>query len=64
MFKNGFIFKVVTDNANDNITGQIDGITTTGIYSVVFRNNGSIYYRADVYEGTIINKLKSYIRII
>lgn len=55
MFKNGFTFKV----ANGNITGQIDGITTTGIYSVVFYNNGSAYYRADVYEGTIKNNLKS-----
>lgn len=55
MFKNGFTFKVV----KNNIIGQIDGVTTTGIYSVVFYKNGSIYYRADVYEGTIINNLKS-----
>lgn len=31
MFKNGFTFKVV----KNNIIGQIDGVTTTGIYSVM-----------------------------
>lgn len=54
MYKCGFKFKVT----NKNITGEIDGVSTTGIYSVVFYENGSMYYRADVYESTITNNIK------
>lgn len=54
MFKNGFTFKV----KKNGIIGVIDGVTTTGIYSVAFYENGSFYYRADVYEGTIRDNLE------
>ena len=54
MIKNGFKFKV----KKNGIVGQVDGVTTTGIYSVCFYQNGEMYYRTDVYEGTIINNLK------
>lgn len=54
MYKIGFTFKVV----KNGIVGVIDGVTTTGIYSVVFFENGSLYYRADVHEGTIRDNLK------
>lgn len=54
MYKNGFRFEVT----KNGIIGEIDGVTTTGIYSVCFYENGSMYYRADVYESTITNNLK------
>lgn len=54
MYKIGFSFKV----KKNGIIGTIDGVTTTGIYSVSFFENGSFYYRADVYEGTIRDNLK------
>lgn len=53
MYKNGFTFKV----AKNGIIGVVDGVTTTGIYSVCFYENGSFYYRADVHEGTIKDNL-------
>lgn len=54
MYKNGFRFEVT----KNGIIGEIDGVTTTGIYSVCFYQNGEMYYRADVYESTITNNLK------
>lgn len=54
MYKAGFKFEVV----KNGIIGEIDGVSTTGIYSVCFYRDGSMYYRADVYEGTIRDNLK------
>ena len=54
MYKIGFKFEVV----KNGIIGIIDGVTTTGIYGVAFFEDGSFYFHADVYEGTIINNLK------
>lgn len=54
MFKNGFRFRVV----KNGIIGEIDGVSTTGIYSVCFYEDGKFYYRADVHEGTIADNLK------
>lgn len=54
MYKIGFRFEVT----KNGIIGEVDGVSTTGIYSVCFFENGSFYYRTDVYEGTITNNLK------
>lgn len=54
MYKIGFKFEV----AKNGLIGIIDGVTTTGIYSVSFYENGGLYLRADVYEGTITDNLK------
>ena len=54
MYKNGFKFQVT----KNGIIGEIDGITTNGIYSVCFYKNNEMYYRADVHEGTIKNNLE------
>jgi len=54
MYKCGFKFEVVK---NGNI-GVIDGVSTTGIYSVVFYKDGEVYLRAGVEEGTIRENLK------
>ena len=55
MFKNGFRFEI-TKNGN---IGEITGVSTTGIYSVVFFDKYGMYLRADVTEGTIRNKLEA-----
>lgn len=52
--KNGFTFKVV----GENITGEVDGLTRENIWSVVFRENGRMFARYDVYESTIKNNLE------
>jgi hypothetical protein len=54
MYKNGFRFEVV----KNGIIGEINGVTTTGIYNVCFFEDGQLYYTADVYEGTIRDNLK------
>lgn len=54
MYKNGFEFEVV----KNGIIGIIDGVSTTGIYSVCFYENGEMYHRADVHESTITNGLE------
>lgn len=54
MYKIGFKFKVV----KNGIIGIIDGVTTTGIYSIMFYQDGCPYYRADVHEGTITGNLQ------
>ena len=54
MYKNGFRFEVT----KNGIIGEIDGVTTAGIYSVCFYENGSLYLRADVFEGTIRDNLE------
>ena len=54
MYKTGFRFEVV----KNGIVGIIDGVTTTGIYSVAFYEGGEMYFRADVHEGTIRDNLK------
>lgn len=55
MYKIGFKFKVV----KNGIIGVIDGVSTLGIYSVVFYMDEFPYYRADVFEGTITNNLQN-----
>jgi hypothetical protein len=54
MYKTGFKFEVV----KNGIIGIIDGVSTTGIYSVAFFKDSGFYYRASVYEKTIIDNLK------
>jgi hypothetical protein len=54
MYKTGFKFEVV----KNGIIGIIDGVSTTGIYSVAFFKDGGFYYHASVYERTIIDNLK------
>ena len=54
MFGIGFKFEVV----KNGIIGIIDGVSTSGIYSVCFYKNGEMYLRADVCEGTIANNIK------
>ena len=52
MYKNGFMIEVV----KNGIIGKIDG-EASGIYSMVFFQNGQMYYRAEVTEGTINENL-------
>ena len=54
-YKIGFAFEVV----RNKVTGIIDGVTTASIYNVVYYKNGSPFYRADVFEGTLTANLKA-----
>lgn len=54
MIKNGFTFKV----AGENITGEVDGMTAQGIWNVIFKEDGCVFARYDVYESTIVKNLE------
>lgn len=54
MYKIGFKFKVM----NDNLIGEIFGVSAAGVYDVIFWDNKRVYMRADVHEDTISNNIK------